>query len=181
MYRGGKHPWQVIEGQPNSPISLATWEGLADTPGSFQDKAKTGAYSYWLPASTIDTEFRDLVNTDEWKHPYIPIAGNVKTNDPTAAGYTSTPIRIRLVMNIEFVSTSQQYTYGPSLLNPAAIMFARKVLHGAPTSMENDSHLTTIYEWLKNAGANVYDWGVRNKGWLLPAAKAAFALGSMMV
>lgn len=181
MYRGGGHPFQACSstsatnGEANGIIS---WQGISMTPGGYEDKAKSGCYSFWVPVSDNDTLMRHPINAVEWNKPWIAGGGNIVANNSTGAGYSATPLRLRIVINIEFVTTSQLYHLADSLLNIAAILQAHRILHGAPTSMENDNHLETIYNWLKQAGQDVYDWGVRNRGWLIPAAQG---IGTMIM
>jgi len=158
MYRGGNHPNQS---------GLYTFQGVSQTPDSYEDKVKKGTYGYILPATTDDTGMRLPVNIQEWTHPYIVIVGNMGTFTQTSA------IRMRAVMNMEFISSSQLWDYEPSGFSPAMIAEAIRILHGAPCVMENDTHLKTIYTWLKNAATDVGEWGVRNSGWLVPLGRAA--------
>jgi hypothetical protein len=182
MYRGGAHPWQAaIQPYTTNNSGMLYWQGVGTTPHGYSDKAKVGGYSYWLPVSDEDTNMRAPINSSEWFHPYIVVAGSIQANNVAAAGYTATPLKLRYCANIEYVTAAQYVSSEPSRLSPRLIEAARVSLVNAPTSMENDSHLSTIYNWLKNAGHDVMEWGVRNGGWLVPAAQAAFAGASMFL
>jgi len=161
MYRGGNHPNQA---------GLYNFQMISTTPESYENKVKTGTYQYWLPASTLDTQMRSPINTMEWDHPYMAVAGNMGT--PTQVN----AIRLRGVMNMEFVSSSQLWDYLNTQYDPRLIEAAIRVLHGAPTSMENETHLKEIYNWIKRSVSDVADWGVRNSGWLIPVARGVASL-----
>lgn len=166
MYRGGSHP---------NDSEIYTYSKIASTPNSYEDKMRLGSYQYWLPSSTSDTEMREPVNSEEWTHAYMAIAGIV--GDPTQVN----PLRIRAVANLEFVSQSQLWMYRSTIANPEAIRHAQAVLHDAPTSMSNDSHLSAIYNWLKDRVSGVAAWGVRNSGWLKPAASLLGHAATMLL
>jgi len=161
MYRGGNHPNQA---------GLYNFQMISTTPESYENKVRTGTYQYWLPASTLDTQMRSPINTMEWDHPYMAVAGNMGT--PTQVN----AIRLRGVMNMEFVSSSQLWDYLNTQYDPRLIEAAIRVLHGAPTSMENETHLKEIYNWIKRSVSDVADWGVRNSGWLIPVARGVASL-----
>jgi hypothetical protein len=165
MYRGGTHPNQA---------SLYNFQNISTTPESYEDKVKKGSYQYWLPASTADTQMRLPINTDEWTHPYMAIAGNMGTPGQINA------VRLRAVMNMEFVSPSQVWEYQTAEYNPRMIEAANRTLCGGPTSMPNDIHLKEIYNWLKQSVKDLADWGVRNSGWLIPAGKLAMAGAALL-
>lgn len=166
MYRGGIHPNQA---------GLYNFDLISQTPTSYEDKMKKGSYQFWLPASTRDTQMRLPQNPNEWEHPYMAIAGNV--GDLTQAN----PLRMRGILNTEFVSNSQLFEYASVLPDQASIDHATEVLQDAPTSMANDDHLSAIYNWIKSRVGDVVNWGVRNRGWLVPLAKAgALVAGSLV-
>jgi len=182
LYRGGAPPWQTAI-VPAGAVSsgLLFWQGVGLTPTGWSDKAKVGGYTYYQPCSTRDTEMREPINIDEWSHPYIVVAGSIQANNASTSGFSATPLKLRYCANIEYVTTAQFTQALPSPFNPQMIESARKSLHNAPTSMDNDDHLSTIFNWLKNAGHDVMQWGVRNGGWLVPAAQALGAGAAMFL
>jgi len=182
MYRGGAHPWQAAPIPYNQVnTGLLFWQGIGVTYGGWSDKAKIGGYSYYLPCSTSDTEMRTPINISEWTHPYVVVAGNIQANNVGTAGYSSAPLKFRYCANFEYVTTAQFTQAMPSVYGPELITAVKRALQNAPTSMDNDDHLTAIYNWIKNAGHDIADWGVRNKGWLVPAGQALFAGASMFL
>jgi len=161
MYRGGEHP---------NTVGIYNYGTIAETPENYEGKLKDGSYQYWLPVSTNDTDMRRPVNSEEWTHPYMSIAGLVAT--PTQLN----AIRMRGFMIMEFVSASQLWAASKNRPNPAMIEAAVAVLHNAPTSMPNDTHLRTIYNWIKNAAKDTIGWGKDNASWIIPAIGAGAAL-----
>jgi len=161
MYRGGEHPNQA---------KLYDYDQISETPGAYSNKMKIGSYQFWVPASTNDTSMRMPVNIEEWTHPYMAIAGNVGTTTQL------NPLKLRVIMNLEVVSTSQFLQYNAEFPNLAAINQVSRVLHGCPTSMSNDGHWETIWRWLKNAAADTGKFVSDNAHWMVPLAKAGVAL-----
>lgn len=160
MYRGGGHPNQ---------IKLHNYKLISETRESYSDKARLGSYQFWLPASTRDTEMRLPVNSGEWEHPIMVLAGYLSNLTQV------NPLRLRLVINFEFTSASTVWSYESVRPNPAMIQAASTILGGIPTSMSNDSHLENIYNWLKGAAKSTFNWIGDNKGWLIPALAAGAA------
>jgi len=161
MYRGGEHP---------NTARLYDYDKISQTPDSYSDKMKIGSYQFWVPASTSDTTMRMPVNIEEWTHPYMAIAGNVGTTTQL------NPLKLRVIMNLEVVSTSQFLQYNAEYPNLAAINQVARMLHGCPTSMSNDSHWSTIWNWLKNAAGDTKKFVEDNAHWMAPLAKAGVAL-----
>lgn len=161
MYGGGEHP---------NVAGLYNYSQLAQEPEGYENKLDTGMYQFYKPASTKDTEMRKPINSEEWTHPYMVGAGLVDT--PTQVN----ALRLRLVMNAEFVSPSQLWEYYPTTPNPRSIEDATRILHGARTSMSNDGHLSAIYNWIKNAASEIGGFVANNAHWMVPVASAAAAL-----
>jgi len=160
MYRGGQHP---------NSIGLYDYDGINSVPTCYEGPLKLGSYQFWMPVSTNDTSMRRPVNSGEWTHPYMAIAGIVST--PTQIN----ALRIRCIANFEFVSDSQLWSYKSTRPSPGKILHATQVLHGHPTSMENPLHFGMIKDVIKRAISTAQSFGGwidSNKGWIIPAATA---------
>lgn len=160
-YRGGGHPNQ---------IKLYNLKLISETRESFADKVRLGSYQFWIPANTRDTEMRLPVNSDEWEHPIMVMAGLMGNTTVT------NPLNLRVVANFEFTSSSSIWAYSTVRPNPQMISAAASLLGGIPTSMSNDSHLENIYNWLKGAAKSTFEWYGENKHWIVPALAAGVAL-----
>jgi len=161
MYRGGQHP---------NTAGISSYGAISQVDGAYEDKINKGSYSFYTPVSTRDTQMREPINSSEWTHPYVVFAGSVATTTGN-----NNPMRLRAVTNIEFCSPSQLWSYGTNVPNPGAIKEASMILRDAPTSMSNDSHLETIWNWLKGAAAKVGNFWNDNKAWIGPLASGVGA------
>lgn len=162
MYQGGEHPNQA---------GLFEYEQIARIPESYEQRMSMGSYQYIVPASTADTEMRPVVNQTEWNHPYCVMAGRV--GDTTQAR----PLRLRVVMNPEFVSDSQLFNYQSVPPLRWQVEQAQRVLFHAPTSMSNDGHWEQIWQWMKQAGKDVSSFAKENAHWIAPIAKGLASTG----
>jgi len=80
---------------------------------------------------------------------------------------------------MEFCSPAQLWSYGSNRPNQRAIDDADLVLRDMPTSMSNDSHLETIWGWIKGAARNVAGFWEGNQVWIKPLLSAgAMALAA---
>ncbi len=165
MYRGGDHP---------NTANIFNYQLISQVDGAYEDKINKGSYQYWVPVSTRDTQMRQPINSSEWTHPYMVIAGLVGT-----VANNTNPLRIRGIMNMEFCSPAQLWSYGSNRPNQRAIDDADLVLRDMPTSMSNDSHLETIWGWIKGAARNVAGFWEGNQVWIKPLLSAgAMALAA---
>lgn len=157
MFGGGEHP---------NSSRLYNYSQIAAAPTSYEDKVKKGTYQYWVPFSAHDTNMRSVINSEEWTHPYMVCAGNMGTpTQPNA-------IRLRCIMNMEFISPSQIWDYRSTKPSPAHIAEAVRILANAPTSLSNDSHWSEITKWIKQAARDTVAWVDNNKSWLVPLGTA---------
>jgi len=167
MYSGGEHP---------NVCQIYNYSQISQVDGSYEDKINKGSYQFWTPVSTRDTQMREPVNSSEWTHPYMVIAGSVQTTTNNV-----NPLRLRGVSNMEFCSPSQLWSYGTNVPNKRAIDEATLVLRDVPTSMSNDSHLENIWNWLKGSAKKVKSFWDDNQGWIGPLAYGAkAAAGALM-
>jgi len=157
MFGGGEHP---------NTVGLYTFQKIATTPTGYEDKMRKGTYQYTVPFNVGDVTMRAPVNSEEWTHPYCVIAGQVST-----AGQLNA-LRMRGVMNMEFISDSQLWQYSSVRPNPGMIAHATAMLAGCPTTLSNDSHLKEIWSWLKQAAKDTIDFVEDNKSWIIPAVTA---------
>lgn len=162
MYQGGEHPAQA---------GLYEYELIARIPESYEQRMSMGSYQYIVPASTADTEMRQVVNQEEWNHPYCVFAGRVGDITQTR------PLRLRVVMNPEFVSDSQLFNYQSVPPLRWQIDQAQRILFNAPTSMSNDGHWEQIWKWMKQAGRDVASFAKDNAHWIAPIAKGLATTG----
>jgi hypothetical protein len=163
-YKGGRDP--MLNG-------LWDYNKIAETPGSYQGALKLGNYSVWRPSNERDMMFRNLNTDDRWNLPYIVVAGKVSSADVPAT------LRLRVVINYEFISTAQFYSYSHSPVAPELIAHAATMLRDFPTSMENPLHFKEIKQFLQKTiglAQNVGSWVMKNSHWIAPAATALLAL-----
>lgn len=154
MYRGGQSPMQN---------GLWSYQKITQTPTSYQGALKLGSYSFWVPQNVRDTEWRHLSGIDRWSQPYFVLSGVVASTD------IPNTLRLRVVQNIEFISTSQIFSYDYSDPNMVMMQAALSSLRGVPTSMENPLHL-------KEIAKKIAQWVHDNAGTIATGAKMASAL-----
>lgn len=157
-YQGGEHPLQA---------GLASYDAVSIVNRAYEGPMMHGAYSFYTPASTADTAMRPVINSKEWKHPYFVTAGTV--SDLTQA----ITLRLKVCMNFEFITPSRLYDTHSVPAKQWQIDQVESHLSRCPTSMPNDSHLSTIYEWAKDKAKSVASFIGENKSWLLPILTAA--------
>lgn len=164
-YLGGEHP---------NELNFWNRDGIAQAVNSpYDGPVKTGTYSIWVPRDATDMAMRKVVNNNDWKHPYIVIAGVMSSPDIVNT------LRLKVFANYETVTKSRFATQGYGSSNPAHIRSALLHLREFPKNGPNETHLATIRRFLKSAwdtGSKTVSWIYDNKGWLIPAATAAAAL-----
>jgi hypothetical protein len=166
FYSGGRHP---------NSSNLYTYDLIAQYPKCYENKMKVGSYSYWKPLSTKDTQMREVLNPDEWTHGWIVWAGFV------GSVTQAKPLRLRGFTNFEIVSSANIWTYTTGRSAEWMIREVALKLRHAPTSMENDTHWQTIYNWIKDRGTDLAKFWNNNKEIIIPVAKAGIAVGSMLL
>jgi hypothetical protein len=119
---------------------------LAEQPNSYSGPLQKGVYGVWSPAS--------LSSATRWREPFslrsydtddsfIVVSGNVPSVDARS-------LRVRVVLNLEFVTNSMLYTSSPYLgvydeMPDALRAFAMFAQVG-----ENSSHVKRIFDFLSN-------------------------------
>lgn len=165
QYLGGEHPHE---------LNFWNYTGIAQAVNSpHNGPLKRGTYVIWKPKDTQDMVMRPTVNATDWEHPYIVVAGVVSSPD------ILNTLRLRMFANYEVVSKSMflKQSYGEDA--PGKIRQAMSILRTFPLAGENDTHLDSIKRILGqawDATKNTIQWGVDNKGWIVPVATAVASL-----
>jgi hypothetical protein len=141
---------------------FARWEDLANAPGAFQGAVKDGAYVWWRPQSTADTQLYDLDTggttatgtpvMQEVSYPIIIISGQMP---PSAIGAYPGLLRFRVCVNYEYVTASRLIPTTPSEVSREAIEVANRILARVPTAMANEEHTSWINTIIK-AGIGLF-------------------------
>lgn len=161
FYPGGGHPCTV---------GLYNFENISAVEDSWEDKLREGSYQWYKPSGPQDNAFRKVINSEEWTHPYFVAAGIVGDLTQTM------PLRAEVHCNYELITTSQLWPIKSVRPNEPMIAAALRFLANAPTSMSNDSHFTTIYNWMKQATKDTMSFVHDNAHWIIPAIGAAATL-----
>lgn len=164
-YGGGEHPNE-----------LGFWKksGVAEAVNSpYDGPLKNGTYCVWAPRDSRDMQMRKTVNSDDWKHPYIVIAGIVSSPD------ILNTLRLKMFANYEVVTKSRFLAQAYGEQSPQQIVSALLHMRSFPKNGPNDTHLQSIRNFLKSAWdttTKAVSWAYDNKGWIIPAATAVAAL-----
>lgn len=162
LYGGGDHP---------NSTGLWNFEKLAVEPEAYEGAMKNGSYQWWKPYSEIDQVYRPIINMEEWTHPYWIVSGIVGDVGQT------TPLRVEMYVNFEMLTTAVGlWTKRSVKPNTNMMIAAQRLLTGCPTSMENDTHLETLWNWIKGATKNTMNFMYDNSAWIIPTLGAAATL-----
>jgi hypothetical protein len=160
-------------GQSAMENGLYAYGPVSEAPESYAGALKHGTYTFWTPNSDNDMLMRSLSPHNRWEYPFIVNAGIVSQPEQL------NPVRLRIALNYEVVSTSQFYAFAKPLPCPEWIEEATMVLRRYPCTMANGKH----WDWIKavakdalNFGKDAIKWGQENKNWLIPAATSLAAL-----
>lgn len=161
-------------GQPFQYNGLNTYQGVTETPGSFDGPLTTGTYGFWAPLDERDMILREVPAVNRFDFPYMVCAGVVATPSQLNA------LRLRVVFHYEFVSAAQLWEYKIGGLDERVIAHANAVIANMPQTMENPLHLAKIGEMLKNVvrkGAQMLHDGV---GWVVSNQGAIQATAGLL-
>jgi len=164
MYRGGQSPMEN---------GLYNYQSVAEGPDAYAGKLEEGTYTFWAPNSDNDMLMRSLNPHNRWEFPFIVNAGVVSEPDQL------NPIRYRIALNYEAVSTAQFYAFQKPIPHPEWIDEAAMVLRRYPCTMANGRHwdwIKSVAKDMKNFASDAAKWAVENKSWLIPAATSVAAL-----
>jgi len=120
------------------------WENLAESRLAYQGKVKDGAYLYWRPNGSVDTEFYPSDRSMPTRQaaqatPIMVVSGILPAATLSTMGQPSI-VRFRVCINYEYTTDSRVVTTIPSPYCLDAIKLAVEALMYQPQAMANDEH-----------------------------------------
>jgi len=159
--------WQVPQGTPWGTLITPSgaFSAISGSQGSETISVEHGAYQYLKITQPSDMDMKTWVTTrngvvvDSY-YPLLPDTAFICTYvqvTPTAGqdGYWT------FAFGIEFRSDHTWFENKVSTFSEEACSKAMSMLKRAPQYMENESHLSTLFSWLKKAGVTVLKAGAK--------------------